>query len=92
MGGQHNYGRMHVLFTIVPVQQSHRVVSPLKVVYEHVSCLYAYIIYCMCACAVSFFGSLTHARALSVAIPDIGYSMASYEEVHQTLAENTDNI
>lgn len=47
VGGQHNYGRMHVLFTIVPVQQSHRVVSPLNVVYEHVSCC-MHISYTVC--------------------------------------------
>lgn len=42
VGGQHNYSRNRALFTVVLVQQSHTIVSLLRVVYEHVSfvCIY----------------------------------------------------
>lgn len=88
MGGKYNYKRICVLFTTVLVQKSHRAVSPLRVVYEHVSFV---CIYHICVHLLKRYGSLTHARALSVTVPHIGNSMASYKEVYQTLAEERDN-
>lgn len=45
---------------------------------------------CVRACVIKLHGCLTHARALSVSVPDIRDSVACHKEVHQALAENAD--